>query len=301
MSAAKAPERGLVHAKLVVATLAWGGTFIAGRVLARSMPHLWAATGRYLVATACLLALALALEGGLPRLGRRQLAGTALLGLTGMFLYNVFFLGALGRLPASRTALIVALNPAFTALLVAAVYRERLSAFRWLGIAIAFLGVVLVLSRGRPAALLSGGVGLGELMMMGAALSWAVYTVVGRALLRDLSPLAATTWASLWATLFLGLGAAAQWRDFSLAQLGPGNLLAMAYLGAVGTAMAFLWYLQAVRAIGPSQTAVFNNLVPVFGMLLGVLLLHEPLHWSMVAGGVVALGGVTLVNLPGTH
>jgi drug/metabolite transporter (DMT)-like permease len=83
-----------------------------------------------------------------------------------------------------------------------------------------------------------------------------------------------------------------------MAQLGWANLGAMAYLGVVGTAVAFVWYYQGVRAIGPTRSAVFNNLVPIFGMTSGVLVLGEPLHASMVVGGLVALAGVTLVNLP---
>jgi len=287
-----------LYLKLALTAAAWGGQFVAGRVLAQSMPHLVAAAGRYVLASACLLAVTLWQEGRLPVPPRPQLWGTALLGLTGMFLFNLFFFGALARLPASRAALIVALNPASTALLVALFFRERLSPLRWLGIGVAFLGVAIALSRGRVWALFSSGLGAGEALMLGGTIAWAAYTVLGRAVLRSLSPLAATTWASLWGTLWLSLGAAAQWRGFSMAQLGLANLGAMAYLGVVGTAVAFVWYYQGVRAIGPTRSAVFNNLVPIFGMTSGVLVLGEPLHASMVVGGLVALAGVTLVNLP---
>ena len=291
-------RRRLLYLKLALTAVAWGGTFVAGRVLARSMPHLVAAEGRYLLASACLVALTTWKEGRLPIPPRPQLWGTALLGVTGMFLYNLFFFGALGRLPASRTALIVALSPASTALLMALFYREALPARRWTGIAVAFLGVAVALSHGRVWALFSSGLGAGEALMLGGTLSWAAYTVLGRAVLRSLSPLAATTWASLWGTLWLGLGAAAEWSDFHASQLGLRNVAAIAYLGVVGTAVAFVWYAEGVREIGPTRSAIFNNLVPIFGMAAGVVLLGEPLHWTMVAGGLVALLGVTLVNLP---
>ena len=138
-----------LYLKLALTAAAWGGQFVAGRVLAQSMPHLVAAAGRYVLASACLLAVTLWQEGRLPVPPRPQLWGTALLGLTGMFLFNLFFFGALARLPASRAALIVALNPASTALLVALFFRERLSPLRWLGIGVAFLGVAIALSRFR--------------------------------------------------------------------------------------------------------------------------------------------------------
>jgi drug/metabolite transporter (DMT)-like permease len=68
------------------------------------------------------------------------------------------------------------------------------------------------------------------------------------------------------------------------------------YLGAFGTVIGFVWYYEGVKAIGPSRTAVFNNLVPAFGIVLAAVLLGEPILISMVAGGVLAVIGVTLTN-----
>ena len=108
------PTTNATYAKLVVVPAIWGGTFIAGRILALAVPAAVGALLRYVVAVVALLVAARWLEGGLPRLTRRQVLGTVLLGLTGILAYNLFFLGALARLPASRTSLIIALNPIVT-------------------------------------------------------------------------------------------------------------------------------------------------------------------------------------------
>lgn len=287
-----------LYLRLIAMALAWGGTFIAGRVLAQSMPHFAAATGRYVVAGLCLLCLAIAREGGLPRLTLRQCVVTAGLGLTGVFCYNYFFFGALGHLPASRTALIVALNPGITALAGFLIYRERMAWFRWLGIAGAFGGVALVLSHGDLSTLLTHAVGPGELLMLAGVTAWAGYTILGRDALRDLSPIAATTYAALWGVLFLGIGALVEPQAVAWTQFTAQNVVAIVYLGAIGTAIAFVWYYQGVKAIGATRSAVFSNLTPVFGVLLGVMILDEPVHWSMLVGGLVALLGVMLVNRP---
>jgi drug/metabolite transporter (DMT)-like permease len=68
------------------------------------------------------------------------------------------------------------------------------------------------------------------------------------------------------------------------------------YLGACGTVIGFVWYYEGVKAIGPSRTAVFNNLVPVFGITLASVMLSEPILVSMIVGGVLAIIGVTLTN-----
>ena len=142
-----AATRG-TYAKLVAVPAIWGGTFIAGRILALAVP---AAVGRCCASSSrspALLAAAWWLEGGLPRLTRRQLIGTLLLGATGIFAYNLFFLGALARLPASRTSLIIALNPIVTIAAASLLLGERMSARRWLGVAVALAGVWIVVSRG---------------------------------------------------------------------------------------------------------------------------------------------------------
>ena len=293
------PVKPAVYLKLVFVAAFWGGTFIAGRVRAQAGPHLTAATGRFAIAVVLLLVLAWKREGGLPRLTRSQLLATLGLGLTGIFIYNVCFFGALSRMPAGRTALFIALNPIVTALASALLLRERLGGLKWLGIAIAFLGAAVVITRGDPLTALhdlSQSVGVGELLMLGAISAWAAYTLIGRIALRGLTPIAATTWSALWGLGFLACGAALELPSLQWARFTWQVWLAMAYLGVFGTVIGFVWYNEGVKAIGPSRTVIFNNLVPVFGVMFAALLLGEPVLVSMVVGGALALAGVTLTN-----
>jgi drug/metabolite transporter (DMT)-like permease len=289
----------LVYGKLVLVTLFWGGTFIAGRIVAHALPPMTAAALRFALAAALLLAVAWKMEGGLPRLSAKQVGATAALGLTGIFLYNLCFFGALGTMPAGRAALFIALNPIVTALAAAVLLRERLHALKWAGIALAFAGAAIVITRGEPLAALhdlSQSLGKGELLMLCAISSWAAYTLVGRAALKGLSPIAATTYAALWGLLFLLIGAAPDLLRQDWSAIGWQVWTSIAYLGAFGTVLGFIWYYEGVKAIGASRTAVFNNLVPVFGISLAALLLGEQVLASMVAGGVLVAAGVTLTN-----
>ena len=274
----------------------WGGTFIAGRVLALAMPPALGALLRYVVASVALLAASRLIEGRLPRLTGRQLAATLALGATGVCAYNLLFLGALARLPASRTSLIVALNPAVTIAAAAWLFGERMTPLRWSGVAMALVGVWIVVARGAPLAVLRGAVGAGEVMMFGAVCAWAAYTLIGRSILRGLSPLAATTFASLFGTAMLAVVAAPDLTSLQPAALTGKALLAIAYLGVLGTGVAFVWYYRAVQVLGPSRTVIFNNLVPLFGASFGVLLLGEPLAPGMLVGGAIALTGVMMVT-----
>jgi len=284
------------YAKLVAVPAIWGGTFIAGRILALAVPAAVGALLRYVVAVAALLVAARWLEGGLPRLTRRQVLGTLLLGATGILAYNLFFLGALARLPASRTSLIIALNPIVTIAAASLLLGERMHARRWLGVAVALAGVWIVVSRGDVLGSVTGAVGLGELLMFGGVCSWAAYTLIGRRVLEGLTPLAATTYASLWGTAMLVVAAAPDLQQLHWSDLTAPVVLSVLYLGVLGTAVAFVWYYQAVQRLGAARTVIFNNLVPVFGAGFGVLLLGEPLLPSMLLGGAVAVTGVMLVS-----
>ena len=289
----------LVYARLVLVTLFWGGTFIAGHILAQSMPPLTAAAGRFAVAVVLLLGVAWKLEGGLPRLNRSQWLATAALGATGIFIYNVCFFGALARMPAGRAALFVAFTPVVTALLAAVLLRERLGILKWLGIAIALAGAATIITRGDPVSVMydiGRSMGTGELLMFASITAWAAYTLIGRMVLKGLSPIAATTCASLWGLLFLGIGSAFEIGTVHWSALGWQVWASIFYLGAFGTVIGFVWYYEGVKAIGPSRTAVFNNLVPAFGVVLAALLLGEPILASMVIGGALAILGVSITN-----
>lgn len=292
-------SNALTYIKLSVVALLWGGTFIAGRLIAQQLPHMIAAFLRFAIALGFLLPLLKIQEGRLPQLSRQQFQATFALGATGIFLYNLCFFAALSRMPAGRTALFVALNPSVTALALVLFMGEKLSWQRYLGIALAFFGASIVISRGELWQFwrdISQALGAGEMFMLCAVSAWAAYTIIGRHALKGLSPLAATTYAALWGTLLLGMGAVLELPQLNLSHLNWQVWLALLYLGAGGTFIGFVWYYQGVKQIGPARAAIFNNLVPVFGVSLAAILLNEPILKSMLLGGALTIAGVFLTN-----
>ena len=239
------------------------------------------------------------IEGSLPRLNRKQIFLTAILGFTGVFINNICFFGALARVPAGRTSLFVSLTPIVIAILAGFFFSERLGVRRWIGILVALLGAIVVITRGD---LVSGitdisqSIGLGELMMIGAVFSWAAYTLISRKVIETLSPIVATTYSTLWGFFFLSIGALGEFKDIDWALIDWRVWTSVFYLGAFGTVIAFIWFYEGIQAVGPSRTAIFSNLVPAFGVLFSVLLLGEPLLISMVVGGLITALGVSLVN-----
>ena len=285
--------------KLILVALLWGGTFIAGRLLAESLSPLMSAIGRFGLAVFILILLTIKFEGRLPTLSLRQVAITFALGLTGIFTYNLCFFTALSEMPASRTALFVAFNPIATALLVSLLYREKISYQKLFGIFVAVLGALTVISNGHLLTVIqdiSQTFGRGELSMLCAVLSWAIYTVVGRKALLGLSPLASTTYAAIWGLLLLLMVWFFNPSVQVLPELNWQIGAAIGYLAVFGTVIPFIWYYQGIKTIGAAQTSVFTNFVPLFGVLLGALILNEQISSSMLLGGALVIMGVILTN-----
>jgi drug/metabolite transporter (DMT)-like permease len=108
-----------------------------------------------------------------------------------------------------------------------------------------------------------------------------------------------TTITAICGACLLSLGMPLEWSSWRATAVGWDGWASIAYLGVGGTALAFVWYAQGLQRLGPARTAVFNNLVPVFGATFGALLLGEAILPSMVVGGLIALAGVSLTNWSG--
>lgn len=282
-----------VYLKLIFVTMAWGGTFIATRMAAQTFGPFTGASYRYAFALVFLLPLAFRQNRRLFRLPGSQLPVLLLLGFSGIFAYNYFFFKGLKTIPASRGALLAALNPTMVMLMSAIFYKEKITIRKLVGILISLTGVVIVISRGRVTELLSS-LETGDLFMLGCPITWAMYTLAARPALKHTTPLQASTWASLTGCLMLLL--------FSGSEPYPVEVplkvwLALLYLGIIGTVVAFVWYYDAIRKIGPTRTSIFNNLVPVFAVIFSVLILHEKVSWYTWVGGAMVIGGVLFVNL----
>ena len=286
------------YLKLLLTAVFWGGTFISGRMLADSVGPFSAAFFRFLFAAVCLYAIVLHRQGKIPRIERRQLLPVALLGLTGVFAYNVFFFNGLKLVTAGRASVIIANNPIVISVCSALLFRETLTPVKVVGILISVVGAVTAISGGDPLALFAGGVGLGDLYILGCVASWSAYSLLGKRVMLDLSPLTAVSHSAALGVLALlipacmeGMPAAMpgySWMDW-------GNL---AYLGLFGTVLGFVWYYEGIKAIGPSRASLFINFVPISAICLSHLILKEPLTPSLLVGGILVITGVTLNHLP---
>ncbi len=287
-----------VYAKLVLSMALWGGTWVSGRVLAQALHPFSAAFLRFFLASVFLYFYSCRAEGRWPRFPKAQWKGVLFLALTGVFGYNYFFFSGLAHIQAGRAALIVACVPSTVALYSALVLRAPITALKALGIALSLFGVAVILSHGDPAALLRGGLGLGEVFILCCVVFWAAYSLGGARIMRQVSALSAVTWSCILGTAFLLPAAVAQGMPAEAAGAGPVVWANLAYLGVAATGLAYTWYYDGILAIGAARASVFINLVPVFAAVLSSVILGESLDLSLMLGGGMVISGVYLANRP---
>jgi drug/metabolite transporter (DMT)-like permease len=287
----------MIYLKLFLTAVFWGGTFIAGRILAQEVQPWSGSFLRFLVASVCMIPLVWHFEGRLQPLRKKQLLLVFLSGMTGVFLYNVFFLTGLQTMMASRASVIVASNPVFISLFAALLFRgERLTLVKIIGIVLSVSGAVYVISRGNPADILQGGLGRGEMLIFGCVLSWVSYSLIGKVVMKDVLPVSAVTYACLFGAAALLPPALFEGMAGSLGSYSMPAWLSIAYLGFFGTCLGFVWYYEGIKQIGPSKSAVFINFVPISAVIMSFFLLGETIDASLLIGAALVLSGIYLTN-----
>jgi len=288
-----------VYIKLLFTALFWGGTFIAGKLIAQEVSPFSAAFLRFLVATCLLLMLTSRERGGFPPVNRNQFIALLLLGLTGVFSYNALFFKGLQFIDAGRAALIIACNPVFITLFAALIFKEKLSWVKISGIVLSVTGAIIVISKGSPGEFLRGGVGYGEILIFGCVTSWVFYTLIGKTIMKNLSPLASVSYSSLVGTAALFIPAVAEGMVTAVPSYSILDWVCIVYLGVFGTVLGFVWYYEGIKALGPTKAGQFINFVPVCAIILAFLVLGEPVTSSLLMGTALVISGVSLTNLKG--
>lgn len=291
---------GVLYVKLVLTAVFWGGTFVAGRIVAEQMGPFSAAFLRFVVATGFLILFLSRSAMPIPRVGLRLFVSLTFLALTGVFAYNALFFSGLKTVTAGRASLIIATNPAFIALFSWVFFRERLHRFKILGIVLSITGAFVVLSHGDFSAILREGLGRGELLIFGCVLSWVSYSLAGKTVMKHLPPLATVTCACFLGAILLFPPAFAEGLVDKLPTFSALAWLSLFYLGFFGSALGFIWYYEGIRTLGPSRAGVFINIVPISAIILAALLLQESVDIFLGIGAAITVTGVTLTNVQPT-
>ncbi len=289
-------QRLIIYLKLFLTAVFWGGTFIAGRVVAREVGPYSTAFFRFVIACLFLLALTWRENRGLPGIKKAQIIPILLLGATGVFAYNVFFLKGLKLITAGRAALIIANNPVVIALLAGWFFKEKLGLIKLAGVILSVMGAMIVISGGHLGDIFNGALGPGDFFIFVCVLCWAAYSLIGKAAMAGLSPLVTAAYSCLAGTIFLVVPGLYEGMAEDFIHYSVSAWFCIFYLGFFGTVLGFVWYYEGIKVIGATKASQFINFVPISALLLAFFILGEPITLSLAVGTLVVCFGVYLTN-----
>ena len=288
---------------LLIVWVVWGSTYLSIRVGDETIPPLVLAGVRFLIAGLIMFPVALrqarsaARPAGVPagpyRPGRAEWLGCAVVG--------ILLLGANGAVcvgettvPSGLTALLIATVPLWLLGIDAVLNHARLGLAPVAGLAVGLAGVGLLSGLGGGKAGVSAS---GVVIILCAAAAWALGTIMARRVRTPASPALTSAMQLLigGAVLLVLAAVTGEFGSFRLSGVSERSWIALGYLIVVGSIVAFSAYVIAVRMLPTATVATYAYVNPVIAVLLGTLILNEPVTPGMLAGGVLIVGAVILV------
>jgi drug/metabolite transporter (DMT)-like permease len=285
----------LPYLLLVISAASWGGNWVAARWVTPDVPPFALSFWRWALASAMLLPLALAQLRADAPLIRHHLPALAAFGLIGAAGFTLLGYWGVRYTTAVNATLLNSSLPLFVVPLSWWLLKLTVSGRQLAGLALSLAGVASIMSAGELQTLAQLALNPGDLLLLGGALLWAIYTVM----LKWRPPVRALSF--LFCTLAAG---AAFSLPFYLWEVSAGGTMlvsgktvaAIGYLAIFPSIVAYICWNHAVMTLGPNVAGFFNPVIPVFGTLFAVTFLGEPLRLYHLAGFALVIGGVVLTS-----
>jgi len=291
-----ARRRNIAILEATFAVIVWGASFIATKVALRDVSPVTVVWLRFTIGFIILgAAVRLRRQFSLP--ARRDLGYFAMLGFLGITFHQWLQSTGLKTAQATTTAWIVATTPIFIALLGWMVLKERLRWGQILGILLATVGVLLVVTRGNLASLSAGSIGTpGDFLVLLSAPNWAVFSILSRRGLRMFPATLMMFYVMGFGLLFTMLLLLAGPSFSEIAHLSLPGWLGVGFLGIFCSGLAYIFWYDALQALPVAQAGAFVYLEPFITLVIAAIVLGEVVTLISLLGGGVILLGVWLVQ-----
>lgn len=278
---------------IFLAVVFWGLSFVSMKsLLITGFPPFTMIFIRYLLVCLILIFM-LFFNHENKKITRKDYLVLAISGIIGVTLYFLFESKGIEYTTASNASIIIAMVPIVSLLVDIFYYKNPVTWIQTMGIVLSFVGVYLIIL---PSSRVSGGthVILGNLLMLGACISWVLYSIFSKQLHQRLSNFTITAYQSIFGTLFLILPALLE-RSKWIPVVGI-SWFHFLYLAILCSILSYFLYNYSLRHLGLSTVSVYINLIPVVGVIGSVLYLKEILYPIQILGGLVVLVSLFLVN-----
>lgn len=283
----------IAHLALLLTAFFWGLSFISMKVILNTqIPPLTMAFIRFIIASAALFII-LKISEPAQRLQKEDIFTMALGGFFGITLYFYFEATGVKYTTASNASMILSAIPIFTLFIEMIYYRNHISVFKGLGVLLSVLGVYLII-HSSTATSANPHLLLGNLLMLGACISWVTYVMFSKKLKGRYSGLALTTYHTFFGTLFL--------LPFSLSEyqswipIPPNAAWNIIFLALFCSAAGYFMYQYALSKLDTITVSTYINLIPVVGVTGGIFFLRETILPIQIIGGIIIIVSVFIVS-----
>lgn len=283
-----------VYILMITCTLFWAGAFIAGKIGVKEFPPFSLAFFRFLFATAIIFPIMIKYEEKNWKLKKSDWRTIITLGIIGMFGYHALFFTALKYTTAINSAMIGATNPLITSVLASFMIGERLGIKRLGAILLALSGVMLTISEGKLEIIKNISFNMGDIIMLLAVVCWAIYGVISKKVMPKYSPLIITSYSFLVCLIALVPFTLFEKPMEYLPNVTWKGWVSVIYMSIFASVIGYLVQQISIKAIGPSKTMSFINLVPVFSIILSSMILKEDVTLIKIVSVIIIICGVYL-------
>ncbi|GFO53410.1 permease [Geomonas sp. Red276] len=277
---------------LTLSALIWSGNFVISRAMNAVIPPAGFVFWRWVIALVVLAPIAL------PRLRkewpiiRGNLGFISLCGLFSVTLFNFLIYTAMHYTTAINAALVNSAIPVFILMFARIIFSQRVSLRQHLGIALSLCGVAAIILQGDVTRLLTLHFNRGDLLVLVAAVVWALYSVLLRKFPAGLNPFVFLFAISIAGLIFLTPFYAWELACGRFLTLNTATILSIGYVGILASVVAFSAWTSGLRSVGAHLGGQFIHLMPAFSTMLAVLFLGERLRVFHVAGIVLIFAGI---------
>lgn len=282
---------------LVLTTLFWSGNFVLGRAVHTEFAPFTLSFWRW--ATALLILLPFVWGSLLSQRAalRRHWPILLLLSILGVVNFNTFVYIGLQTTTATNAVIMISITPVIIIGLSFLLLRQKTTAWQGLGILLSLFGVLVIVGRGDPASLLSRQVNSGDLWILGAVASWALYSVCLRWRPAELDPLNFQAICMLLGMVFLGPLYGWDLAHERFFAVNAPNIATILYLALFPSVLAYIFWNRAVAELGANRCGQFLHLMPAFGAILSMIFLGERLYAFHGLGIVLISIGIWLATV----
>jgi drug/metabolite transporter (DMT)-like permease len=280
---------------LALTMLFWSGNLIVGRYVAGHVPPIALGTVRWIGATLIVIGFALPFLRADWKTIRANAGVLTLLSLTSISAFNTLTYYGLQYTEAINALLLGSTTPPFIAAWALLLFRDRLTRGQLTGMAVCIVGMVVIVCRGDLSALLAVRFNPGDIFILLALASYALYSVLLR-LKPPMHPLSFLTLTMGWGSVLLLPVYALEIATGYVLRFDAITLLAVLYVIVFPSLLAHFFFFRGVELIGANRAAPWFYLTQVFGSVLAIAFLGERLHAYHIVGYVLIIAGITIAT-----